>query len=306
MLPQFPQFKKIELSDRANIEAHTNKYEPYSDFNFTCLWCWDKDEARAISELNGNLVVKFTDYHTHVPFLSFLGSNRCEETAVSLFEYCKKNDIQAVLRFMTDVSISGLDSEKFIIEESRRDFDYILSTKRYTQLINSESTSKRITNSKKFWKENSTAICTEVNLNDSSIRKQILGVISMWEQRKITNKKEYELSHELNATKRLFEINNLSPLSCIAIYLNGSMIGYEIHEKFNNGFAMGHFLKCIPDYEGINDALLCEYSKELYLNNILFLNIESDLDSFEMRNYKTSLRPVKYLKRYNVNLNYPQ
>ena len=73
MIPKFPQFKKIELSDRVDVEAHTSLFEPYSDFEFTCLWTWDMKGERMISELNNNLVVRFTDYNTHNPFLSFLG-----------------------------------------------------------------------------------------------------------------------------------------------------------------------------------------------------------------------------------------
>ncbi len=32
MIPKFPNFKKIELSDRADVEKFTLKYPPYSDF----------------------------------------------------------------------------------------------------------------------------------------------------------------------------------------------------------------------------------------------------------------------------------
>ncbi len=81
MIPQFPDFKHVEVDDREAVEAHTHRYEPYSDFNFTSLWAWDTSGERMISELNGNLVVRFTDYSTHEPFLSFLGDSQTEHTA---------------------------------------------------------------------------------------------------------------------------------------------------------------------------------------------------------------------------------
>src|SRR3989338_2938897 len=65
MIPQFPQFKRVEITDREAVEAHTHKYEPYSDFNFTSLWAWDTNGERMISELNGNLV-RFRSLSQHV------------------------------------------------------------------------------------------------------------------------------------------------------------------------------------------------------------------------------------------------
>ena len=47
MLPEFPQFKKLELSDKEEVEKFTSKFPPYSDFNFVSMWSWDiKGEMR--------------------------------------------------------------------------------------------------------------------------------------------------------------------------------------------------------------------------------------------------------------------
>lgn len=58
MIPAFPDFKKVEVSDRGVVEAHTHKYDPYSDFNFTSLWAWDTSNERMISESNGNRILR--------------------------------------------------------------------------------------------------------------------------------------------------------------------------------------------------------------------------------------------------------
>lgn len=41
MIPKFPEFKKLELSNKEEIENFTSKFPPYSDFNFVSMWCWD-------------------------------------------------------------------------------------------------------------------------------------------------------------------------------------------------------------------------------------------------------------------------
>jgi hypothetical protein len=108
MIPAFPDFKKVEVTDREAVEAHTHKYEPYSDFNFISLWAWDTSGERMISELNGNLVVRFTDYSTNEPFLSFLGTNETEHTARTLIDYCKENGLPTTLKLMPEISVKNI------------------------------------------------------------------------------------------------------------------------------------------------------------------------------------------------------
>ena len=82
MIPTFPNFKKLEISDKKEVEEYTSNFPPYSDFNFTSLWAWDTNEKRMISKLNGNLVVQFTDYITCEPFFSFLDYSSHSNTII--------------------------------------------------------------------------------------------------------------------------------------------------------------------------------------------------------------------------------
>ena len=132
MIPEFPQFKKLELSDKQDVEKFTSKYPPYSDFNFVSMWAWNiKDEMR-LSVLNDNLVVHFNDYMTGGLFYSFLGNNKVNETAEALLELSKKEGIEPILKLVPENSIKGLDGKRFKILEDRDHFDYILSTNNLT------------------------------------------------------------------------------------------------------------------------------------------------------------------------------
>src|SRR6185436_18008967 len=93
-LPEFPNFKSLELSDKGAIEAITKKFPPYSDFNFVSMWAWDiKGEVR-VSQLYGNLIVRFTDYLTGEPFYSFLGDSKVNETVRALLELSKRDGLK--------------------------------------------------------------------------------------------------------------------------------------------------------------------------------------------------------------------
>ena len=96
MIPEFPQFKKLELSDRKDLEKFTSKFPPYSDFNFVSMWAWDTKGEMQISQLNGNLVVQFTDYINGKPFFSFLGDSLVLDTIKTLLDFSKKNFVALI------------------------------------------------------------------------------------------------------------------------------------------------------------------------------------------------------------------
>src|SRR5438045_3776660 len=125
MIPEFPQFKKLELSDKKNVEKFTSKFPPYSDFNFVSMWSWDIKEEMRISQMHGNLIVRFTDYTTGEPFYSFLGNTKVNETAEALLELSKKEGLPIQLKLIPEDSIKDLDLKKFKIAEDRDNFDYI-------------------------------------------------------------------------------------------------------------------------------------------------------------------------------------
>lgn len=299
MIPQFPRFKLIELSDRTDVEEHTNLFEPYSDFNFNCLWAWDAEKKRMISEFNGNLVVKFTDYRTHELFLSFLGIYDCEGTARTLIDYCTANHISTTLRLMPDVSISGINPKTFTITENRGDFDYILSTKELALLSGDRFKQKR-GGVNRFWRENPEATLEPIDASDLKVQQQILEIVHTWEHHKSALGKDYEIAHELAAMKRLFESNRLDSLLCVGLFSGGVMLGYSIAERLPNGYALGHFWKSDISYKGVTEALMQEHAKYLVSLQIMYLNTESDLEVDSMRRSKMSWRPVKFLKRYEV------
>src|SRR3989338_5939738 len=108
MIPKFPKFKKLELSDKKDIEKFTSKFPPYSDFNFVSMWSWDIKGEMRISILNENLVVRFTDYITGEPFFSFLGNNKVNETAEALIDLSKKEGLKPMLKLVPELVVQQL------------------------------------------------------------------------------------------------------------------------------------------------------------------------------------------------------
>lgn len=300
MIPVFPELKIVGVDDRESVETHTHRYPPYSDFNFTSLWAWDTSNKRMISELNGNLVVLFTDYSTNEPFLSFLGSNETESTMRTLLEYCKEHDLPQTLRLVPEVSIKSIQSSAFQVEEDRDNFDYIYSVPELSALAGGKFKGRRnFVN--RFIHDHAAARTEIVNLTtDLDAQEKILATLDSWEQHKQSHGKEYELEHERAAIKRIFETAHLHELIVTAIFEGDAMLAFSIDEVLPNQFCIGHFWKADGSCVGIYDFLIQKKSQHFETLGFAFLNYEQDLGVEGLRQSKMDYRPVDFLKKYVV------
>ena len=103
MPPLFPKFKPLEFTDKVEMEAITSKFDPYSDFNFTSLFSWNTQEEIQIAQLNGNLVVEFTDYICGEHFFSFIGDQDIEKTANQLLNFSQGKEFIQELRLIPQI-----------------------------------------------------------------------------------------------------------------------------------------------------------------------------------------------------------
>src|SRR5688572_22194361 len=104
MIPTFPTFAPIDPSVRPAITAVAARFEPYSEYNATNMWCWH-GKYREVSALNGNLILKFRDPETTALHFSFIGTTAIEETAATLLAAAGDQGVQARLRLVPEVVV---------------------------------------------------------------------------------------------------------------------------------------------------------------------------------------------------------
>ena len=138
MIPNFPEYKKLSLDDKDEIENFVRKFPPYSDYNFTSLYCYNVNDKVEVSWLNDNLVVLFQDYTSDELFYSFLGDNLVTETTLTLLDYADGVGVKKELRLIPECTRAILNgTPELYTSEDANSFDYILSafdisTCRYT------------------------------------------------------------------------------------------------------------------------------------------------------------------------------
>lgn len=302
MIPEFPNFKKIEMSDKIEVEKFVSKFPSYSAFNFTNLFVWDIRNDRKISKLNDNLVILFTDYDTSEPFLSFLGDNECNDTVLRLLNFAKMNKIFPQLRFITQESIKRLTLPDLQIHEDRDNFDYIFSISELANLKGIKFKKHRHLASK-FSKEYPEAVFRLEDLRNPLIQKKIIKLLERWENCKKKQNKTYDLRFEKRALNYLLENSSNFQLVVSCIFIYDEMIGFSIDEILPNKSTMSHFIKADNSYRGIYEFLNTELANYLLKQKIELWNWQQDLSLINLRETKLGYRPVGFLKRYIVSLN---
>ena len=300
MIPHFPEFKRLELSDKNEIDIFTKDFPAYSDFNSTSLWCWDIHTDVRVSWLLNNLVVRFNDYLTGKPFYSFLGENRVHETATLLIEYSKLFGGGEELRLVPGITIATLDKKIFDVEEDTDSFDYIYDMRELSECSGAQYEKIRFF-TKKFTKKYPEA---EVKVVTSlhEIKDGIDSLESIWKEHKIIKDGYDHSQNESMALGRIFGIDIPNTLA-ICIFYERRLIAFSICELLaDSTWALSHFAKADTSFSGIYTFLFKTQADIFAGRNIRYFNFEQDLGIEGLRRSKTSLRPVGFLKKFTVSI----
>ena len=297
VIPLFPQFKNIELGDRNDVAAITDRFPPYSDFNFTSLWTWDTLGGRSLSLLNGNLVVRFTEYLSDSAFLSFIGDNDCDATAHALFAHSASIGVPPVLRLVPEASARRLRAYNATEDADQHDYVYSVSEWRY---LSGRRNHRTKMHAQKFERENSAAVTRTIELQNRPVQTQMLDVASIWEKHKHEQNRNYQPNDELKALARLFTTNAQMSLLGTGLFLDGTMIAFSIDEVLKNHQAICHFMKADFAYKGLYQYFNRQKAHRLGALGVAYINCEQDLGLPALRAAKLAMRPTHYLKKYSV------
>lgn len=299
MIPYFPQFKPVEIEDREEIMRHTSQFLPYSDFNFISMWSWDTDYEFKICTLNGNLVVRFVDYISGDPFLSFIGNNKVHQTIDTLLKYADEMQISTSLRLIPEDVVKDILHKKieFIITEDRDSFDYILSVEQMNGFKGNKLRGKRnfVHRCEKMYNPNFELL----NINNPQVRKEVLGVAKDWMEERM-GKGETPNAKEFAAISKLLHSKEIPNIITIGVYIRGRLEAFVIGEDLKNGYAILHFEKARSNsLVGIYAYLMHAFAVTIKQYGCELINHEQDLGLPGLRTHKESLTP-RFAKKYII------
>lgn len=299
MIPLFPRFKRLDLSDKSDIESFTQLYPPYSDHNFTGLWSYDTENLTQISQLNGNLVIKAQDYTDLLLFYTLLGVEKIDATIQTLLQLTQTQAVKSYLKLVPESVVEKIaNPSQFLIQKDRDNFDYIIDADQFVALEGHDFHSKR-KDLNHFLDEHRDAFSyVPLNLADDHHQKDILGLFNEWNIQ--AGKDAQESIHELRATLKIFSGVGRLNLHAFGIRISGKLVAYLIAEVVHDSYAVLHFGKWDYRYKGIGTAMQHHSIEKLRSLGCHYINFEQDLGIVGLRNAKELCNPAFYLEKYTI------
>jgi uncharacterized protein len=299
MLPQFPSFKALELADAEYVRRYALRYGPFSEFNFASLWAWNLDNSVLLSELNGNLVVRLTDYASGASFYSLLGDSKLNGAVEALISLSCREKLQPRLQLVPETVAEKLDKNVFSITEDDNHADYILLVDRLLTYQGTRLAAKR-NEVRKFSRLCPTGRFGLLDLNDAAVIEESRVVFERWiERRAVAHLADTQ--RELKAFERCLNSQDQLRLIGTGIFAGDAMVAFSILQIVDDRNAVTLFEKAdTSEFPGIGSFLNQQVANLLAAQGIRYINIEQDLGIAGLRMSKRSYDPCAYLKKFNV------
>ncbi len=298
MIPDFPLFKKLELSDEEDLRTIVDRcnLRPYADFCFVNMWIWNTGNDMQISKLHDNLVVVFRDYVSREAFLSFVGHTELEKTTRALLEFSKKHYKIEYLKLVPQEVAEKLPAQEFCIIEDQDSHDYIYRVSHLADMIHWKNDKGK--NVRGFIKKHPEYEIKQVSLTDFPVE-AIRALFDKWGKiKKIET--VFDLN-EYSALERLLSLDDKN-IKAILLYSSGVLLGFTVYEVIGDGeYAISRFAKADTSFDSsIYDILNWEEAKLLERDGITYYNWEQDLGIPGLRYSKTKYQPLFFLNKFTI------
>ncbi len=299
MIPQFPEFKNIEISDEKDIVDFVKKaaLPPYADFFFVNMWIWNTSEKLMVSQLHGNLVVFFSDYTSGVPMLSFIGKSEIGKTASQLLQFLDANRMSPQLKLIPKEIAAELAESDFEVEPDEDAHDYVYQVENLANMDKWPKSNKN-KNIRRFIKRHPDYEVIHVSI-DELPSEELKALFWKWSHNKeISDVREL---NEYKAFEKLLQIDHRN-IRIVLLYITEKLLGFTVYEHVaGSDFALSRFAKADVSFDSsIYDILNWEEARILKKEKIMYYNWEQDLGIQGLRYSKTKYRPAFLLKKFIV------
>lgn len=291
---EFKLLNDIEDVDFNKIKQITSAYASYSDFNLLSLLCWNVSGTTSYHLGENCITLKMRDYLTSDYIYSFLGTDNTDEALKLLLKQT------STLRLIPETTIDSIKiKEEFQITEDINSFDYVLDLNKLAKLESSSYKELR-RHVRNFEKDYGTPHIKELNLQDRTTQDTILDLSAKWINCK--NLDEERLSEDQTTLKNFIKFEIKFNTLNLGLYIQNKLVAFTLNEILDANWTMGHFGK--SNYEYKNSSKVLEHYTSEYLRNkgFKYMNLQQDTGILGLRKAKMSLKPIYFLKKFNVTL----
>lgn len=296
------KFKKLKIEDKEILDQYISKHKFKTyEYSFTTLYLWRNMCGVEYAVVDDGLIIKKHQVGKGEYFMVPVGYDRDKlpEIINKLKDYKSKSyDMQNLFR---DVEEDFLEEFKELFDgnieymEDIDNFDYIYETEKLISLSGKKYHSKK-NHYNTFVSSYSYRVA---DMKEEGVAKDCIEFDRFWNENRNTS--TAQLDYELDGTIDLIENRENLNIEGMAVYVEDKVVGFTIGEKINEDMVVIHIEKGDFNYKGVY-AFINKTFLEKYFSKVKYVNREEDLGVVGLRKAKSSYHPVKYEKKFIVNI----
>ncbi|HOF88851.1 MAG TPA: phosphatidylglycerol lysyltransferase domain-containing protein [Armatimonadota bacterium] len=297
MIPRFPAFKPIELTDRDAVEAFLAAHPPLaSEYTFTNLFAWRETYRYQLAAFGDGFLILKTDHAGRPALLQPLVAAEKRAAVLAALEYLRGLGAAPVIERAGEDFLAGEDwaSWPVTVTEDRDNADYVYSVPELIALKGEKYHDKKNL-LHQFEKRYPGA--HYVPLAPELIGRSLLFQHEWCEERECAHNDG--LQQEMCAVFQM--LTHFESLSAVggAIELDGRLIALTLGERLNAETFVIHIEKAKPGVAGLYQAINREFLAHAVLD-YPYVNREQDLGIPGLRKAKLSYNPVRMVMKYRI------
>ena len=297
MLPQFPEFKDVDLSFQEIFNGFLSRHPlEASEYNFTNIFAFRQAYSFKVSLLYDNLII----LRNSEPVSVFcpVGNSRIPEVFEQLFSYLRTRTKDPYLERVPESFVKKylMNNQHLIIQEERDHFDYVYHVKELAQLRGNKFHDKKnkINKFKSIYKYQYQTLTPDIieeciEFEDDWCEKRDCGKFPGLEREQCAILEMLNNFSALNITGGIIRVDN-------------RIVALTLGEKFLKDTMVIHIEKANADIPGLYQVINQEFLKH-EAGDCIYVNREQDLGVDGLRQSKMSYNPLMFVKKYKIKYN---
>jgi hypothetical protein len=291
MLPNYPQFKTIEIADLPSLKPYFQANQPeICELAIGNFFIWEEFDRPKFTFINDNLCFLIEPINEALFFLPPLGTNQLLETIAVCLKYCGK-----VSRAQESL-IKQLPENQYKIGCLRPQFDYLYETRILAEFKGRKFDGKR--NHVKRFRACHPDYAYQPLLPEH--KNKCLKLFEDWFTTHQESKYFTKLAHEAQRSAVEKAFHYFSDINCIGgiLLIEKEVKGFIMASPLNKQTLSVHFLYGHPSIQGIFPTLLQETCAKNFAD-YKCVNLEQDLGIPGLRQSKLSYSP-QLVKKFEI------
>ena len=187
--------------------------------------------------------------------------------------------------------------EKYLIVDDPNAAEYVLSAEMHATLGGPRMSAirKKITHFEKATQDHVVEF-TRMPLNNIHNKMRLINALHTWQD---IYRNDSERLEGMIIDRALLTAEHIG-LECSVLLIDKEVHGFALYKHINNKAVNISHIKTSFTYPSIYIHIMHTLASQLYNEGAIELNIEQDLGIEGLRTYKTRLRPVEMLRKYNI------